>query len=112
MKSAFPSQIPKTEQERCQNLVKEISKASEIGANFEITEKLEGSSMTCYLIDGIFGVCSRNLLDFADGNSVMIGKTINAPLREGLVFKEINGSMSFKVISDRYLLSKKVIQHK
>jgi RNA ligase (TIGR02306 family) len=57
----FPTAIPKTDQERAQNLVKEITAVCEIGKMFEITEKLEGSSMTCYLIDGQFGVCSRNL---------------------------------------------------
>jgi RNA ligase (TIGR02306 family) len=58
-KGNFPAQIPKTDQERVQNLVKEIAVAQNL--RFEITEKLEGSSMTCYLIDGEFGVCSRNL---------------------------------------------------
>lgn len=57
----FPTAIPKTDQERCQNLKKEIAQACAAGTQFEITEKLEGSSMTCYLIDGEFGVCSRNL---------------------------------------------------
>lgn len=66
----FPSLIPKTDQERCQNLVTEITAANEVGTKFEITEKLEGSSMTCYLIDGEFGVCSRNLdLKETDGNT-------------------------------------------
>lgn len=57
----FPSLIPKTDQERVQNLKKEIAAVAETNARFEVTEKLEGSSMTCYLIDGVFGVCSRNL---------------------------------------------------
>jgi RNA ligase (TIGR02306 family) len=57
----FPSQIPKTDQERAQNLKSEIAQAAEDGLEFEVTEKLEGSSMTVYLIDGEFGVCSRNL---------------------------------------------------
>jgi RNA ligase (TIGR02306 family) len=57
----FPSLIPKTDQERCQNLVKEIDQAITDELQFEVTEKLEGSSMTVYLIDGVFGVCSRNL---------------------------------------------------
>ena len=55
----FPSLIPKTDQERVQNLVKEVAAAANL--RFEVTEKLEGSSMTCYLINGEFGVCSRNL---------------------------------------------------
>jgi RNA ligase (TIGR02306 family) len=57
----FPSLIPKTDQERVQNLKKEVAAAAESNAVFEVTEKLEGSSMTCYLIEGVFGVCSRNL---------------------------------------------------
>jgi RNA ligase (TIGR02306 family) len=66
----FPSLIPKTDQERCQNLKKEIAQAMVAEQAFEVTEKLEGSSMTCYLIDGEFGVCSRNLdLKETEGNS-------------------------------------------
>lgn len=59
VKGNFPSLIPKTDQERVQNLTKEVADNGNL--KFEITEKLEGSSMTCYLIDGVFGVCSRNL---------------------------------------------------
>lgn len=60
-KGNFPSLIPKTDQERCQNLKKEIGAAITAGTKFEVTEKMEGSSMTCYLIEGVFGVCSRNM---------------------------------------------------
>jgi RNA ligase (TIGR02306 family) len=209
-KGNFPSLIPKTDQERCQNLVKEIVVANESGSKFEVTEKLEGSSMTCYLIDGEFGVCSRNmdlkrdennafwkaaveddienqmrqagdnfaiqgeligpgiqgniyklskpefrvfdvydvksgqyispdfrramistmnlkhvpvlvahgslydtlgitdipgLLQFAEGKSVM--GDITGPEREGIVFKQVDGGMTFKVISNKYLLGEK-----
>ena len=66
----FPSEIPKTDQERAQNLVGEIRAAAKTGTEFEVTEKLEGSSMTVYLIDGEFGVCSRNLdLKETEGNT-------------------------------------------
>ena len=60
-KGNFPSLIPKTDQERVQNLKNEIQAAYDSGLKFEVTEKLEGSSMTCYKIDGEFGVCSRNM---------------------------------------------------
>jgi RNA ligase (TIGR02306 family) len=201
IKGNFPTIIPKTDQERVQNIVNEIVQAN--GKVFEVTEKLEGSSMTCYLLDGEFGVCSRNLdmkrdeknslwvtairenieekikstgknnlaiqgelvgpgiqgniykfsrLEFfifdiydadkgryltpierqdlvsqmglkhvpiveenfelncdveslinkADGNSLVGNK--GKTLREGLVFKEVNGEMSFKAISNKYLL--------
>ncbi len=206
-KGNFPSLIPKTDQERIQNLKKEIAGAVESGLQFEITEKLEGSSMTAYLIDGVFGVFSRNLnlketegntfwqiareydiedkmriaglnnfaiqgeligpgiqgniyklskpmfmvfdmynivtsyfltphdrraltkvldvphapvlmvdkdlgmgsideiLSWAEGKSVM--GDIVGPVREGIVFKEVNGGMSFKAISNKYLLGEK-----
>lgn len=44
------------------------------------------------------------LLKFAEGKSVMgmIGCE-----REGLVFKEVSGGMTFKVISNKYLLGEK-----
>lgn len=210
-KGNFPTVIPKTDQERCQNMVKEITSANEAGMKFEVTEKLEGSSMTVYRIRGEFGVCSRNmdlkenvgntfwdvaraddieakmiavdefwdfaiqgelvgpgiqgniyklskpefrvfdvyniqtgdylkpadrraliermglkhvpvlvaggslydtlgitdipqLLGFAEGKSVM--GDINTE-REGVVFKEVNGGMSFKAISNKYLLGEK-----
>jgi RNA ligase (TIGR02306 family) len=61
VKGNFPTLIPKTDQERCQNLVAEIDNAIQTGMQFEVTEKLEGSSMTVYRIHGEFGVCSRNL---------------------------------------------------
>jgi RNA ligase (TIGR02306 family) len=191
-----------------QNLTKEIAGAAAAGLHFEITEKLEGSSMTVYQIKGEFGVCSRNLdlketegnsfwatarrddieakmkavdehwdfalqgelvgqgiqgniykltqpmfcvfdvydissgkyldpdarralvarmglthvpvlyidkdlgvgsveeiLQWAEGKSVM--NDINGTEREGIVFKEANGGMSFKAISNKYLLGEK-----
>jgi RNA ligase (TIGR02306 family) len=206
MKGNFPTEIPKTDQERVQKLVKEIRVASDTGSQFEVTEKLEGSSMTVYRIRGEFGVCSRNLdlketednafwataraqdietqmiaidehWDFAlqgeligpgiQGNiyqlskpefrvfdvyDIQNGKYLNpqyrrelvasmglkhvpvlndgkylngadvdtilswadgnseigsGPLREGVVFKQVNGGMTFKAISNKYLLGEK-----
>lgn len=67
-KGNFPTLIPKTDQERVQNLKKEITGCRD--HVFEVTEKLEGSSMTVYQIKGEFGVCSRNMdLKETDGNT-------------------------------------------
>lgn len=64
----FPSEIPKTDQERCQNLVAEIKAAADAGLIFAVEEKLEGSSCTFFLsADGEFHVCSRNLSLKDDG---------------------------------------------
>jgi RNA ligase (TIGR02306 family) len=53
----FPSWLRKTDQERVQNLAGKI----DWDAEYEITTKLDGSSMTLWFKDGDWGVCSRNL---------------------------------------------------
>lgn len=59
MKGNFPSFIPKTDEERIQNIGDVLEK--HLGDEFIVTEKLDGSSMTVYMKDGVLGVCSRNL---------------------------------------------------
>lgn len=60
---AFPSFIPKTDQERVQNLSGKLTH----GERFRVTRKMDGSSHTAFFKDGVLGVCSRNLeLDMAD----------------------------------------------
>lgn len=56
----FPSAVPKTDQERAQNL---SDKLNELSAHtYEVTEKLNGSSCTLWLDnEADFHVCSRNL---------------------------------------------------
>jgi len=57
----FPGFIPKTDQERIQNLNEELTDWIKQDATWEVTEKLDGSSMTVYVFDEDEGVCSRNL---------------------------------------------------
>lgn len=54
----FPSFVPKTDEERVQNLIKKID--PDTGEEYEATIKLDGSSMTVYHNRGVVGVCSRN----------------------------------------------------
>jgi RNA ligase (TIGR02306 family) len=61
VKGMFPSVIPKTDQERIQNLSAELELWKTETLTWEVTEKLDGTSMTVYVIDGEVGVCSRNL---------------------------------------------------
>lgn len=61
VRGMFPSFIPKTDQERIQNLKAELEVWQDQELTWEVTEKLDGSSMTVYMRDGDFGVCSRNL---------------------------------------------------
>jgi len=56
IKGTFPSFIPKTDEERCQN----VDMSLYAGERVYITEKLNGSSATFYYNKGEFGVCSRN----------------------------------------------------
>nr|5COT_A Chain A, Naegleria gruberi RNA ligase [Naegleria gruberi]6VTF_A Chain A, RNA ligase [Naegleria gruberi]6VTF_B Chain B, RNA ligase [Naegleria gruberi]6VTF_C Chain C, RNA ligase [Naegleria gruberi]6VTF_D Chain D, RNA ligase [Naegleria gruberi] len=54
----FPTFISKTDQERVQNLIPQIEENK--GQKFEVTVKLDGSSMTVYRKDDHIGVCGRN----------------------------------------------------
>lgn len=62
-KGNFPSFLVKTDQERIQNLMKKFSDLKKY--KWEVTEKLDGSSMTIYVFNNQEntqeGVCSRNL---------------------------------------------------
>lgn len=59
MAGDFPGFIRKTDQNRIQNVIKDLVN-NHLTEDFEISEKLEGSSMTVYYNQG-FGVCSRNV---------------------------------------------------
>lgn len=67
-RGTFPGFIPKTDEERIQNLGKLFHHRPE--GPLYVTEKLDGSSMTCYLKNELFGVCSRNMdLAETEGNT-------------------------------------------
>ena len=59
-KGSFPSFIPKTDQERVQNILRSIENWK--GMSFEVTVKRDGSSMTAFVNRDDEGVCSRNML--------------------------------------------------
>jgi RNA ligase (TIGR02306 family) len=65
----FPEYIRKTDQERVQNVFKYFRRHDDV-TEYEVTLKLDGSSMTAYCKSGYVGVCSRNLdLTETDDNS-------------------------------------------
>lgn len=62
----FPPFIAKTDEERIQNLAGEMD--SYRGRHFYVSEKLDGTSFTCFFHEGKFGVCGRNW-QLAEDNS-------------------------------------------
>lgn len=70
VKGNFPSFLRKTDQERVQNKTRYFEQWKANGCLWEVTEKLDGSSMTVYMHEGVFGVCSRNYdLEETEGNT-------------------------------------------
>lgn len=80
----FPGFVSKTDQERIQNLTKELEQWQDNPQfTWEVTEKLDGSSMTVYVRDEDEGVCSRNLdLKLDENNSFW-----KVAIRENLIEK-------------------------
>ena len=58
-KGTFPLFVPKTDQERIQNLTNKFDDLKT--CRWEVTEKYDGSSMTVYVYGDKSGVCSRNV---------------------------------------------------
>jgi len=69
VKGAFPSFIPKTDEERVQNLTDMYEEWKSNGILFQETEKLDGTSSTFYYNNGEFGICGRNWEFKENGNS-------------------------------------------
>lgn len=57
----FPKFVPKTDQTRVQNISAMYLKAVADGEEFEESFKLDGSSLTAFVRDGVAGVASRNV---------------------------------------------------
>ena len=60
-KGNFPAFIQRTDQERLQNMTQVLDRGQLGSHKFEVSVKMDGSSMTVYIKDGVVGVCSRNL---------------------------------------------------
>ena len=80
VKGSFPSFLRKTDEERIQNLEKEYTEWTLSSKHqFYATEKLDGSSFTCYIKNGEFGVCSRNmdLLETEDNTFWAVARSLD-----------------------------------
>jgi RNA ligase (TIGR02306 family) len=98
VKGNFPSFLKKTDEERVQNLSKEFE--SYRNEEFYVTEKLDGSSVTYYVKDGVFGVCSRNLDLLEDENNSMWKFAIESGLRDRLVGLGKNLAVQGEIIGE------------
>jgi RNA ligase (TIGR02306 family) len=68
VKGGFPSFIPKTDEERIQNMASEYEEMKQ--HEYYATEKLDGTSSTYYLCENVFGICGRNWeLTESEGNT-------------------------------------------
>jgi RNA ligase (TIGR02306 family) len=74
VKGNFPSCVPKTDQQRIQNLSDKFSNIQ--STVWELTEKIEGSSATFVVTEQGFEVCSRNLSLKQDANNAFWGAAI------------------------------------
>ena len=98
VKGNFPSFLKKTDEERIQNLTREFEEyKNEV---FYVTEKLDGSSVTYYVKDGVFGVCSRNLDLLEDENNSMWKFAIESELRDRLVGLGKNIAVQGEIIGE------------
>jgi RNA ligase (TIGR02306 family) len=96
----FPSRVPKTDQERIQNLAPELAAWQQAGGAWEVSEKLEGTSVTFAWLDGTLHVCSRNL-DLADtpGNSLWeAARELGLPQRMGAAFGTRNVALQGELV--------------
>lgn len=83
-KGNFPSFIRKTDSERIQNLGRTVEEKF-LEQMFEVTVKLDGSSMTVYCNKGEVGVCSRNYDLKEDETNTFWSTAKKEGLTEGLL---------------------------
>lgn len=80
-KGQFPSFIQKTDEIRIQSAPELLDPRLE----YEAREKLDGTSVTAFIRDGEFGICSRNLLlDETDTSHVIVRYASDTGLKEKL----------------------------
>ena len=98
VKGYFPSFIPKTDEERIQNLPEIL--VNEKDTLFDATEKLDGSSSTYFMKNGEFGVCSRNLELLEDEQNSLWKVAREMNLEAKLRSLEINVALQGELIGE------------
>lgn len=94
----FPAQGRKTDQERIQNIYQDVK---DLDIQYEVSEKLDGSSMSVLWIDGEFHVCSRNLsIKLEDENNSMVKVARRYGLQEAMDKLARNIQISGEIIGE------------
>jgi len=93
VKGGFPGFLTKTDETRVQLLEGALQRYR--GKTFCVTEKVDGTSLTVFLRDGQFGICSRNQwLDESDDGNALIRLSRELKLEQGL--KQIQTNCGFQ----------------
>jgi len=92
VKGTRPSWIPKTDEPRLQSEPTVLAELISLNINTIGTMKMDGSSITCFLKDGIFGVTSRNmeLLETEDNAFWKAVRSANVEQKMGEYFGDKN----------------------
>lgn len=97
-KGPYLSLFPKTDEERIQNLTEYYETWKDL--DFYVTEKLDGTSITIYLNNGDFGICTRNFELKEDKNITYwkVAKELN--LKERLSMLHFNVAIQGELIGE------------
>jgi RNA ligase (TIGR02306 family) len=99
-RGSFPAAIPKTDQERVQNVWARLPRC--LADTCEVTLKLDGTSCTAYCSRGEVGVCSRNLevkLEAAeDGGGLSVYAKLGLPVAEKLRAHGLNYAVQGEIM--------------
>ena len=98
VKSMFPGFIKKTDQERIQSLPEWFEQYK--GVLWEVSIKLDGSSMTVYHRNGDTGVCSRNLDLQDEGSNTFWTVTKRYGILEALTKSGLNIALQGELIGE------------
>ena len=98
MKGGFPSFIPKTDETRVQVLQDLLDKFN--NEPCYVTEKLDGTSVTYFIKDGVFGVCSRNLELIETPDNTLWKLAREMQIEEKLVALKGNYALQGEVIGE------------
>ena len=92
MKGRFPSFIPKTDETRVQVLQRLLDKYQ--GEKCYVTEKVDGTSVTYFINNGEYGVCSRNmeLLESDENTLWIVGRALDMENK----LRSLNGNFALQ----------------